>query len=178
VSYKRGPMTEDQVPASWYPDPDQQGQLRYWDGSAWTDDRKPASVGVTVTEVAPPSESSLVTAAGADADAAAAAPLTTQRLASEDIVVAAPMSFAGSAERIWKLTRTSDDTATKVALYAVAIIGVGLAWVLVLFWYLIFGLLLVPYRLIRRGSRKRKLAAAQHRELLSAVDRSGSGQSG
>jgi hypothetical protein len=166
-------MTDDQVPASWYPDPEHQGQLRYWDGSAWTDDKKPASVDIAVTEVAPPSESALVAASGADADAAAAAPLTTQRLASEDIVVAAPMSFAGSAERIWKLTRTSDDTPTKIALYTVAIIGIGLAWVVVLAWYLFFGLLLVTYRLIRRGSRKRKLAAAQHRELLSAVDRSG-----
>jgi hypothetical protein len=29
--------------------------------------------------------------------------------------------------------------------------------------------LLVPYRLIRRGSRKRKRQALQHREMLSAI---------
>jgi hypothetical protein len=28
-------------PANWYPDPEQQGQLRYWDGSQWTEHRAP-----------------------------------------------------------------------------------------------------------------------------------------
>ena len=30
-----------QTPAGWYPDPEQQGQQRYWDGSQWTDHRVP-----------------------------------------------------------------------------------------------------------------------------------------
>lgn len=33
-------MAEDQ-PASWHPDPDDPSQLRYWDGSQWTDHRSP-----------------------------------------------------------------------------------------------------------------------------------------
>jgi hypothetical protein len=28
-------------PAGWYPDPDGSGQLRYWDGGAWTNDLRP-----------------------------------------------------------------------------------------------------------------------------------------
>ena len=32
----------DGNPAGWYDDPDDAGQKRYWDGSAWTDDRAPA----------------------------------------------------------------------------------------------------------------------------------------
>jgi hypothetical protein len=32
-----------------------------------------------------------------------------------------------------------------------------------------FGLLVVPYRLIRRGSRKRKRQGYQHREMLAAI---------
>jgi hypothetical protein len=40
-------------------------------------------------------------------------------------------------------------------------------------WYVIFGLLVVPYRLLRRGSRKRKKTAMQHREGLAAVNAQG-----
>ncbi len=34
-------MTTPSTPAGWYPDPEQAGQLRYWDGAAWTDHRSP-----------------------------------------------------------------------------------------------------------------------------------------
>lgn len=34
-------MTTPPTPAGWYPDPEQAGQLRYWDGAAWTDHRSP-----------------------------------------------------------------------------------------------------------------------------------------
>jgi hypothetical protein len=30
------------VPSGWYRDPDAPGKLRFWDGSAWTDQRRPA----------------------------------------------------------------------------------------------------------------------------------------
>jgi resuscitation-promoting factor RpfB len=30
-------------PAGWYPDPEQPGTQRYWDGNAWTDQRAPAA---------------------------------------------------------------------------------------------------------------------------------------
>jgi uncharacterized protein YbjQ (UPF0145 family) len=30
------------TPPDWYPDPEHPGQLRYWDGSQWTDHRSPA----------------------------------------------------------------------------------------------------------------------------------------
>jgi len=33
--------------ANWYPDPDDPSQLRYWDGSRWTEHRSPATSGVT-----------------------------------------------------------------------------------------------------------------------------------
>jgi hypothetical protein len=41
-------------------------------------------------------------------------------------------------------------------------------WFAVLCWYIFFGLLLVPYRLIRRSSRKNKRDQLRHRELLDA----------
>lgn len=94
------------------------------------------------------------------------------RLESEGIVVSAPMSFHGSAARIWKITRYGGDSAwAAFGIGALAAILILFAWCTVLCWYVIFGLLLVPYRLIRRGQRKRKLEEARHRELLEAVNR-------
>ena len=103
----------------------------------------------------------------------AQAPVTpAPRLASEEIVVSAPLSFHGSAARIWRpISRNAEVTDNSWAAagwYTLAILLVGLAWVGVSGWYLIFGLWVVPYRLIRRGQRKRKLDEARHRELLGA----------
>ena len=36
------PPRPGQVPAGWYPDASFPGSLRYWDGSAWTEHRRPA----------------------------------------------------------------------------------------------------------------------------------------
>jgi uncharacterized RDD family membrane protein YckC len=33
------------TPAGWYPDPEQPGQQRYWDGTAWTENRQPVAAG-------------------------------------------------------------------------------------------------------------------------------------
>lgn len=95
---------------------------------------------------------------------------TRRELASEKIIVSAPMSLAGSAQRLWRITRASDQTAYRVVLIPLAVLAIVAAWVVVVAWYVCFGLLLVPYRLLRRGSRKRKRQALQHRELLDAVD--------
>jgi hypothetical protein len=35
-------MSDAQVPAGWFPDPEDPANLRYWDGAAWTDHRHPA----------------------------------------------------------------------------------------------------------------------------------------
>jgi hypothetical protein len=91
------------------------------------------------------------------------------KLSSERVVVAAPMSLAGSAARIWRLTGLSDQPAPRIALGVVAVLVIACAWTFVLAWYVIFGLLLVPYRLIRRGQRKRKREALMHREQLAAI---------
>ena len=36
-------MESSQQPAGWYDDPEDGTQLRYWNGSQWTDDRSPKS---------------------------------------------------------------------------------------------------------------------------------------
>ncbi len=91
------------------------------------------------------------------------------KLESEKVVIAAPLSYAGSAARIWKLTGITEKVAGRIALALAAIILIACAWCFVTAWYLVFGLLLVPYRLIRRGSRKRKREVLQHREMMAAI---------
>jgi Domain of unknown function (DUF1707) len=91
------------------------------------------------------------------------------RLASEDVIINAPMSYAGSAQRIMRIRRRADDGGALVAITAVAVLLVVVAWAFVTAWYLTWGLLLVPYRLLRRGSRKRTAEAMRHRELMGTI---------
>jgi hypothetical protein len=91
------------------------------------------------------------------------------KLESEKVVVAAPLSYAGSAGRIWKLTGMSEAVPARIGLALIAIILILGAWSFVTAWYIIWGIWLIPYRLIRRGSRKRKRQALQHREMMAAI---------
>ena len=71
-------------------------------------------------------------------------------LEGDRVVASMPMSLGRSAERIWKLVGPGNDIVLAIA--AVALIG--LAWCVVLCWYLIWGILLVPCRLIARPRTK------------------------
>jgi uncharacterized protein DUF1707 len=100
--------------------------------------------------------------------------MTTQpqfptRLASEDVIINAPMSYAGSAQRIFRLRRRARTQQALVAITTLAVLLMVLVWVLVTVWYLLWGLWLVPYRLLRRGARKRKAEMMRHRELLGVI---------
>ena len=89
------------------------------------------------------------------------------RLESERLSKAAPMSFTGSAERIWRPIVWDRNPAVKWLLAVpTALLLVGLVWLLVAGWYVLFGILVIPFRLIRRGSRKRKIEDTRHRESL------------
>lgn len=92
---------------------------------------------------------------------------------SKRAVIAAPMSFAGSAERAWMLTGRPHGTGWNMVGRSAAYVGVVLLiavwWAVIACWYLAFGVLLVPYRLVRRGQRKRAIASQRHAELLVAL---------
>lgn len=92
------------------------------------------------------------------------------RLASEDVIINAPMSYAGSAQRIMRLRRRSPGGWTLAAISVLAILLVVVAWALVTAWYATWGLWLVPYRLLRRGARKRRVDALRHRELMGTIE--------
>src|SRR5437763_1737430 len=91
------------------------------------------------------------------------------RLASENIIINAPMSYAGSAQRIMRIRRHARDERHLTMLTALAVLLVVMAWIFITAWYLFWGLLLVPYRLLRRGARKRKAEALRHRELMGVI---------
>lgn len=87
---------------------------------------------------------------------------------SENIIIQSPTSFTGSARRIWRLTDLGPEW-LKIGTIPVAILLTGFAWVFCAAWLAVFGIFVVPWRLLRRGSRKRKLEAARHREQLAAI---------
>ena len=98
-----------------------------------------------------------------------ASPQPPARLASEDVIINAPMSYAGSAQRILRLRRRARNGGAKVAVTGLAIVLMLLAWVIVTAWYLVWGVWLIPYRILRRGARKRKAEALRHRELMGTI---------
>ena len=81
------------------------------------------------------------------------------------------MSFTGSAQRLWRIGIDAHPALRWCLLVPLLLMAIAMVWSLVLCWYLIFGLWLVPYRLLRRGSRKRKIAARQHREMMAGMQR-------
>lgn len=93
-----------------------------------------------------------------------------EKLASERVILAAPMSFSGSRARIWRLTELGDGVWLKwLLLVPLAVILVCAAWCAVFAWYCVFGIFVIPWRLLRRGQRKNKKMELQHREILEAA---------
>jgi Flp pilus assembly protein TadB len=99
--------------------------------------------------------------------------MSDRKLASEKIVVSAPTSFSGSAARIWKLTESDNDLLKWLLLVPIALGLIFMAWSFVAIWYFIifglFGIFVIPFRLLTRSGRNRKRNSLQHRELLEAV---------
>lgn len=94
-------------------------------------------------------------------------------LASERVIINSPMSFAGSAQRSWRILPSAGWQ--RWALAPVATILMLGWWIVVAAWYIIsvglLGIITIPYRILRRGARKRKAEARRHREMMEAVDR-------
>lgn len=81
------------------------------------------------------------------------------------VVIQAPMSYIGSAKRIWKLAQPRDNQWIHGALIILTFTLIGLAWVAVTIWYLFAVWLMIPYRIIRRSQRK------QRRDMLELQER-------
>ena len=97
----------------------------------------------------------------------------TRKLASEKVVVSAPLSFSGSAQRIWKIT----DVENPIAKFTLSLLAITLimgAWMFVLCWYFVmyvlFGAFFFIFRLFTRSRRKSKRDKLRHREVLDAIE--------
>jgi hypothetical protein len=97
------------------------------------------------------------------------------RLPSEDVILSAPMSYSGSAARIMRIRRRASSERQLTAYTALAVSLLVVVWACVTVWYLMWGVLLIPYRLLRRAARKRKLEAMRHRELMGTIEGSAAG---
>lgn len=89
-------------------------------------------------------------------------------LPSEKVIVSSPMSFDGSARRIWKITK-QENQLLSTALMCLSVIVISFVWLAIILWYILFGIFLIPYRLIRRGQRKEKRDRLRHQEILEAT---------
>lgn len=94
-------------------------------------------------------------------------------LKSERVIINAPMSFVGAAQRLSRLIPHEWEPRWLVVplAWVVLLVPLLLWWSAIVLWYVAFGLLLVPYRLLRRGARKRKAEARRHRETLAAIEK-------
>jgi uncharacterized membrane-anchored protein len=84
-------------------------------------------------------------------------------------VVAAPMSFAGAVGRMTNLLWHGRPVYVKVLGIVLIPLTLTLWFGAIIVWYAAFGLLMAPYRLVRRGSRKRKREGRMHQETLRAI---------
>lgn len=91
------------------------------------------------------------------------------KLRSNNVVVQSPTSFTGSAIRIWKLTLLGNHPAIKIITVPSALFLIAIAWVFCAVWLFIFGILLVPWRIIRRQFRKHKRDNLRHKEMMQAL---------
>jgi Flp pilus assembly protein TadB len=94
--------------------------------------------------------------------------------AAPDAILSSPMSFTGSAQRIMRHAPTSTASpARRILVRTLLMLAVALAWAVVLVWYAVmlsFWLLpTIVWRFHRRGVRREREQARQHRELLEAV---------
>lgn len=74
----------------------------------------------------------------------------------EKPIVAAPLSFTGSTQRLWRPVTRQKAAAGKILLGSLVALALVFVWTLIICWYLIWGLWVVPYRLIRRGQRRQR----------------------
>jgi hypothetical protein len=88
--------------------------------------------------------------------------------------IAAPMSFQGSRQRTRRVLWDDKPFIYKILVGWWLVLLVEVFWGFAIAgWYVVFGIFVVPYRIMRRGSRKRKAdqkrEQKRHEETLNAI---------
>jgi hypothetical protein len=99
------------------------------------------------------------------------AELSRDTIGSEDVILDAPMSFTGITKRTLRFSRRHPRDYWWSETLAVTGLALWLTvmYAVILYWYCIFGIWLVPYRLIRRSQRRDVQRRRQHAELLAGM---------
>jgi D-alanyl-lipoteichoic acid acyltransferase DltB (MBOAT superfamily) len=84
---------------------------------------------------------------------------------SSRIVIESPFSFAGSKKRIWNIS------SNPFVRWLLLVWLVMFAWMGVVVWYMVWGLWVAPWRLLRRGHRREKRDKLRHQEMMAQVER-------
>jgi membrane protein implicated in regulation of membrane protease activity len=85
------------------------------------------------------------------------------------------MSFAGAYGRTmnWLWRGRSGWVKAAISWWAIPLV-LGLWWLAIVGWYMlsfmVFGIFVIPWRLLRRSSRKQKRQNLQHQEMLNAIN--------
>lgn len=104
----------------------------------------------------------------AQAQLVPAAPISARK------TYASPMSYVGSLRRVTAWIRDFGDTPAKaIAAWALGIAAITIIWAIVTAWYavtvVLFGIFLIPFRLIRRGHRKQVHLQEQQLATMQAM---------
>lgn len=135
-----------------------QNDLLHWDGSQWVSNvPSEYAIGQTTPD-------GLWSWNGYEWRSTTPVPVESQS-------VAAPLSYVGSAQRIWRLSHN----APRAAFVPISMLMVACAWIFVTWWYVlifgVFGIFVIPFRLVTRGQRKRlRQAERQHREMMAMLN--------
>ena len=170
-------MSEVATPGGWHADPLNRHQYRWWDGAEWTgnvSDSGVASVDAAGLGVQP--------GQGTEPGTAVPTPITRtevdallpqvqhpndfglpSRPVVESRTYASPMSYVGSTRRLirWANGVGQSSPAVGALAWTLAIFALIVMWFVVLpVWYFVtvflFGVFMIPYRLIRRSHRKQE----------------------
>lgn len=94
-----------------------------------------------------------------------------ERLPSEQVIMESPLSFEGSAKRIIPAVygaMPKQRWAVPVAPVVVVLV-ISVTWIGVMLWYVVWNIILIPFRLLRRLQLKEEVDELRHRELLDAI---------